>query len=126
MASPQTTFCTIRLLNIPSRFEFDGLRQLWSATDQSRILRWSLATSQLYSNKPSKTGTITFKHRPPDLESLLADGILRINLNSDRGDSIISIDETFHGLTPLNEIEDDARAIKYLPYLLPVYLRLIS
>ncbi len=112
MASPQTTFCTVRLLNIPSRFEFDDVRQLWSTADQSQILLWSLATSHLYSNKPSKTCTITFQHRSPDLTSVLADGFLRTNLRSDPEDSLISVEEKFHGLTPLNEIEDDARAIK--------------
>ena len=112
MASPQTTFCTIRLFNIPTRFEFDNLRQLLSATDQSQILLWSLATSHLYSNKPSKTATITFRRRSLDLEKVLRDGCLRTNLKSDQKDSIISVDETFHGLTALNEIEDDAKGIK--------------
>lgn len=103
-----TWFFTYRISNLPLYFEERQLPSLFALDDVSLITSTSLAPA---TNGTSQTATVTFRQQPSTLSELQADDFLtrKIICSHDGRDAEVNIqiDMGFHGLTPLNTVQDN-------------------
>lgn len=101
------SFPTLRVSNLPVGFERTHLRGLFSLADQPLILSASLAVD---TDEVTQTGTVTFRGEPSILQRLKTGDV--VVEYRDGGQHIrAKIDVDFHGLTPLNMIDNEGAIV---------------